>query len=520
MSSRADSRVPRNHHLSECEILWSKKSPHSTEYGLEGYKVSEQPIEEAIASILNPCENQRSSCRRASIEKIHQANASANKSNYVIFPDNPQTVDIGPVRCIAFNNLKRIGNVLKKAEKTNCRLSNDYPTNRIRESGESSRSSSPETSKSKFSFKIQPGPDGIVIGGKYNWLRPSTACTHEERKKYIMEKHKRSQLQKDIKIDHSLDCHEMISDPWPYYYRMSLSPPISKTVNHECDWDKSFFLGNPSSAPSTAQHTVQQENKIPFSMKLLHEKMAKTPAPQMKNFKGNTTRISEFNIPEKEKIFKSKIFKSTHDDRNSNNSNNTSNNNNNKNNFRNDNNDNDNDNDYNNNNNNINNNDDNNNNDNNKYNCKKNQEICFGNRIFSRNIYDTNCANKSPDASDIPINEEQEQSGRFFFQNHSGPSSMKNISNSLNVAAIRKSNENTINSETKLGNENSDKNSDITTSSTSIQLQHDIQILWKASLLNLKECSLSLEKNDIDLICSSEKEEKVGKQEKIEFAVG
>ena len=105
-----------------------------------------------------------------------------------------------------------------QAEEINCRLSNNYPTNRIRESAESSRSSSPDTSKSKFSFKIQPGPDGIMIGGKYNWLRPSTACTYEERKKYIAGKHKRSQLQKEIKKDSLFNCHEKVSDPWPYYY--------------------------------------------------------------------------------------------------------------------------------------------------------------------------------------------------------------------------------------------------------------------------------------------------------------
>ena len=174
--------------------------------------------------------------------------------------------------------------------------------------------------------------------------------------------------------------------------------------------------------------------------------MSKRPSPQIKSLKGNTARISEFNVP-----VKAKILNSTHEDRNDNNSNNNiSNNNNDKNNLKNDNN-------YDDCNDNNNKDNDDNSNDNNMYNCKKNQEICFGNRMFSRNIYNTNCANKSPDASDIPINEEQEQSGILFFQNHAGPSSMKNITNSLNVAAMCKSNENTINSKIKLGKEYSDK---------------------------------------------------------------
>ena len=58
-----------------------------------------------------------------------------------------------------------------------------------------------------------------------------------------------------------------------------------------------------------------------------------------------------------------------------------------------------------------------------------------------------------------------------------------------------------------------------------VLLLDDVQVLWTALLLDLKECSSSFDKSDIDMICSSKKEkkfetkEKDEKQKKIEFAV-
>ena len=270
--------MPRNHHLSEHENYWSKKTLSRKESSLEGrkvslklnLKVSTADICPSEASIDVPEASQCISCCCDLNEKIPETNASTIMSNYVMHKDtfcaDVHTADMQPAKSVALNNIQRIDNVLKRVEETKYRSSTVYITNKFKENTESSRPNSPEISKPIFHAMKQPGPDGIMFGGKYNWLRPSNTSAKEEREKNIKDKKMRLkkqqqhqqqlqlQQQQEMKKYNTIDCIRTHIDPWPYFYRMSLNSPISQTAAHEKEWDASFIIDN------SLSHMIVQPN--------------------------------------------------------------------------------------------------------------------------------------------------------------------------------------------------------------------------------------------------------------------
>ena len=254
----------RSHTLSDYETDWSKKVPNRDESMKKCSKQSRKFHPNVPPINLDPFYGTKGHHGNGKHVKVHKevapdSEASSATFNYVIeecLPTTVSTVDLTPAKSIAKGNLSRITKVLKRAQEIDCRSSVLYGSNRFQEGTESARPGSPGSTKSSFVVPDQPGADGIIIGAQLNWLRPTTAATQEERDKYA--RRRRQRLAEERRLNSSVEYAPTRTDPWPYFYRMSLCHPVSRVADHGSEWNESFITGSSLSRPA-GQAPVQPE---------------------------------------------------------------------------------------------------------------------------------------------------------------------------------------------------------------------------------------------------------------------